>query len=76
MRAKRLVWGEELGEHFAITARSLFKVYRAHDSFRAQESVPGRAWFIGGKFDTIDDAKDACQQEFDRIWREMTEEAT
>ena len=83
MRAKRLVW-QDNGERYAVARAGVIRfvvVKRLSGKWRAYFSADdddygtddGTGVYLSGKFPTAKAAKAACQAEFDRIWREMTD---
>ncbi len=73
MRAKRLVWNElSHNRWIAFNVLGTYSVVGCHDGEYQMKFNGGNQ----GKYLSLEDAQAACQQEFDRIWREMTEEST
>lgn len=71
MRAKALVFDEN------DTAKSIIGSFAVHtwgDGWMARYCrLPGHVMFIGNRRESRADAIAACQAEFERIWREMTD---
>jgi hypothetical protein len=77
MRAKRLVFSWiEAGCWVAKSPVGEWVVFRASERGKYRINrfpAQGTVLPLGGVFNKNEEAREACQAEFDRIWREMTD---
>ena len=66
---KQLVWSDDFGVFVAGLPFGAFKVYRTGSGYRAQKEAYEWDGYIGHQYETLDEAKAACQADFDSIWR-------